>query len=202
MGSNIDTTSLESLFRKFEGVLEEKAPQIKDSFATGLKEEFIKKMLLSEKIDAPELVKLYSWNNGLIEGLNYYIVKYNICSFGKIIPFNSALSLFMANKMGTKPMWKKTLFPIISTNAGEYLLYDTDKKSKTHGMILLYSAELLVTSPETAYDSLSNLFETFIRCYEQNIYSYDSDANELKIDFEAEHKLSAKLNPKSNYWKE
>ena len=100
----------DSLFKKLEHVLKEKAPQLKENFAAGLSAEYLKNMLAKNKLDAPELVNLYSWNNGLAEGLNYYILKYNICSFGKILPFNSALSLYLASTMEPDSMWKKTLF--------------------------------------------------------------------------------------------
>lgn len=191
---------MNSVFKSLEETLEKYAMTLKESLAPPLTNTYINSLCKKLEINEPVITELYSWRNGTTEDKCRHILQYDICSFGKILPFGNAISIYMANK--AEPFWPKTLFPILTTNAGEFLLFDFNKKSKTYGMILIYSAELLITKAESIYDSLKHLFETVIACYENEIYKFNSTNNILEIDFELESKLSGEKNIKSKYWTE
>lgn len=197
---NISTATLHSSTEKFEKTLQHYAAPLFESLADGLEKDYLDTILGRANVVERELNHLYSWKNGTKEGLALHILDYNQFSFGKMLPFGFAVSVFMANK--AKPFWSKQLFPIVSTNAGEYLLYDTNKKSKAYRTVLLYAPSLLITKPEPIYDSLCHLFETVSECYTTGIYQFDPTTNRLEIDDQAEFLLSTTRNPKSTYWQE
>lgn len=188
------------ILKSLESNLQVFCKPIADKLEKGLNKYYIDDVFSKLDISNDELKKLYQWRNGIKVDTGKYVGEFDFCSHGKMLPLEEAIVHYEAYIKDS--LWKKNYFPLFTTNAGDYLLYDIDKNSKTYGMLLLYSPSLLIVEPETAYDSLENFFETIISCYQQGIYKFNESDNTLEVDFDRESKITSKKNPKSDYWKE
>lgn len=195
-----DITDTSDIFKDFEECLRKYCRPVYENLEKGLDSEHVDSILAKLQIDNRELRKMYYWQNGIKADTGKYIGEFDFCSQGKMLPLEEAATHYEIYIKENQ--WKKNYFPLITTHAGDYLLYDVDKDSKTYGMLLFYSPSLLIVEPETAYDSLESFFETIISCYQQGIYKFNESSNTLEVDHNREFKISIEKNPKSKYWKE
>jgi hypothetical protein len=187
----------DSLF-DLEKTLSIYAPALSNKLEEGAEEARVADRLATVNVHDEELVQLYSWKNGMTNAWQYKITEYDICSFGKFMSLDPTVSLYLALKAARTT--SKLLFPVITNLAGDYLFYDANKKSKSHGMLLIYSPAILVTKPLTAFDSLGGFFKCISKCYEHGIYKFNEGTGQLKIDFPQEHELCKLANPRSRFW--
>lgn len=164
----------------------------------GLTAEYIRSLFLSSNISNETLEQLFKWRNGVNFDAVEFVGEFSFSSQGRMLPLEEAIVHYEENN--NDESWKKNYFPLFTSDAGDYLLYDVDRNSQTADMLLFYSPSLLITTPETAYDSLELFFKTVISCYQQKIYRFDDESNMLEIDDQTEFEVSHKLNPNSEYW--
>jgi hypothetical protein len=187
------------ILQRLERNLQAFCKPVADKFEKGLNGNYIEDVFAKLNINNNELRKLYQWRNGIKVDTGKYVGEFDFCSQGKMLPLEEAINHYTAYLKDS--LWRKGCFPLFTTNAGDYLLYDIDESSSTYGMLLLYSPSLLIVEPETAYDSLENFFETVIACYNQGIYKFNETSNTLEIDQDKEFEVSSKMNLHSEYWK-
>lgn len=197
--NKINMKNIQEILISFEIVLKQYNPSAHSKLQNGLNETYSKEKFVNNKINDEKLRQLYCWKNGIKADSSKYIGEFDLSSFGKMIPLEEALTHY--NMSIKDKIWSENYFPLFTTNAGDYLLYDIDKKSSTYGMLLLYSPSLLIVEPETIYDSLESFFDTLIDCYKEGDYKLNKSNYTLEIDDELETEKSFNKNPISDYWK-
>ncbi|MDT3403601.1 SMI1/KNR4 family protein [Mucilaginibacter terrae] len=174
-------------------------PYIYEALGDGLEESEIKYMEQSINFDFPEdLHTLYSIKNGLqhadFERLEQTLLFQN----GLFLTLEDSIKEYEYLIFDFK-LRKK--LPIFDSGGGDFLLFDCDKKSSTYNTIVYYSPALLITTPQSIYDSMETLFSTNIRCFIDGVYKYD-DTMSLEIAPKRLASLSKKMNPNSSFWEE
>ena len=186
-------------FKKLENLLRElKHPLINDF---ELQEEIdeINYLLKYNKLYIDEqLIELYLWKGG-INGASIYNGEFKeLFSGGSFIDIRSANSLLSLDKLTNKIYLKK--LPFIQSITGDTISIDLDPKSKTKGQLFILAPAITLSGDfETIYDSIESWIDTIIECYEKKAYILD-EQGVLKIDYDLEKSISAKLNPKSEFW--
>lgn len=193
-----DMTDTLKVLNALEQCLKQYVEPVYHKLEKGVSYEYITEIVNEFDLIDDNIKNLYHWRNGIKRDTGKYVGQFDFFSFGKMLPLEEALVHYKIYMNGGS--WPSNYFPLFTTNAGDYLLYDSDKKSKTYGMLFLYSPSLLITEPKTAYDSLESFFQTVIQCYQQGAYRFNHSSNILEIDDEREWEISTKLNPNSKYW--
>lgn len=191
--------SKKNMFISLENTLNRFCKPVSDKFQHGLSENNIKDILFRSNVESVDIVELYKWKNGVDMSMQKHIGEFNFFSIGNMLPLEQAIKHYEIYVMDRH--WKSNYFPLFTTNAGDFLLFDFDSRSVTYGMLLIYSPGLLVVEPETAYNSIESFIYTIITCYEQGVYNYNENENTLDIDIDKEFEVSSELNSKAEYWK-
>ncbi|WP_147323553.1 SMI1/KNR4 family protein [Chitinophaga silvatica] len=189
-----------SILNNFDKVIAEKATFLYNKHNEPLDQNQILSLLESHNIYDEELVELYSWKNGIFYNPIEYTILYDYSAEGVILPLEYASSL--CNPDDGYHLWKKNFFPIIGNYGGDFLLYNSDSKSKTHKMIFLYSKSALSLNPMYSYfDSVSAMLMSITECFNSNVFQYNENSG-LDINIEAWTGIIRGINTKSTYWKQ
>lgn len=188
-----------SILIDFENCLKQYCESAYLKLGAGLQKDYIREILTRININDENIKELYHWKNGIKVDESTHVGEVDFCSNGKMLPLEEALVHY---ELCTKDnLWGNNFFPLLSSNAGDFLLYNTDRKSKTYGMLCFYSPSLLIVEPETSYDSIESFCKTVIACYQQEAYKYNESDNRLEVSDDDEFKISSEKNPRSEYWK-
>ena len=153
-------------------------------------------------IDDDDLRTYYAWKNGIDYDAVLATNAFDYSSFGVMPTLEFASNVSYENN-NSDHMWDSSLFPVIASFGGDFLLYNHNMEDKDYGKIFLYSTSLLcMPSEESYFDSLELMIETHIQCFKNKVFVYDSDQMFLDVDTDAYFEIAAKLNPESKYWKE
>jgi len=148
----------------------------------------------------PVLLELYKWRNGIPNQEDLPTNAFRIFPFGVFPPLNDVLQF---QELGvSEECWKKSLISIVASYSGDFLLYESSRKSENYGMLFLYSPNLgYVEDVISYYDSVETMLLTIIQCFYEDALNYINIESGLNIDWDMYFEISSKLNPKSDYWK-
>jgi cell wall assembly regulator SMI1 len=97
--------------------------------------------------------------------------------------------------------WEDTNFPLFTSGGGDYLFVQLNS-GENNGRIYFYSpSNVDFDGIISMYDNLTQMLESIIKCYENNVYYIKDNSLEWISDPIQEAKISKELNPKSDYWK-
>jgi hypothetical protein len=139
-----------------------------------------------------DLIDFYKWKNGTCFK-DIPTGKLNFGINGVFISLNDCLDMYVHNL--SENLYTATFFPIFSDDTH---LINLDKNSSSFGGIFIYSPSLLINEPTLCFDSLYTMIETLLVCFQSKIFWYEDGIFEYDV-IEAWN-ISAKLNPKSEYW--
>lgn len=148
------------------------------------------------------LLELYRWKSG-IEAIKVLTSGYpcQLCSMGTHIEFRATSSLLILDQNTSKNFGKKYLPIIYNGILEDPILIDLKADSNTYGQLFYYSPNVTQSAePMSIYDSLECWIETVCMCYKKGIYKILPDGK-LFSDTEAEFEISAKFNPRSDFWR-
>lgn len=139
-----------------------------------------------------ELIQIYTWRNGL----RYKELPSGKLSFGLngvFFPLQDSIDMYRSFVADQFPLF----FPLFWDDT---FLINLNVGSKDYQMIFIYSPSLLITEPQSCYDSLETMIHTLVTCFQKGIFSYDAEGF-----FKEQHRLTAavsrSINPLSIYWK-
>lgn len=156
-------------------------------------DEFFKKW----DIDDNNLRQIFQWKNGMTYDTDLPTSSYDYTGFGVITSMQDIDEVLELNNHD----WKESLFPLVSSFGGDFLLYETDKQSPSYGQLFLYSPNLgYVDKSPGLFDSLESMLDTISESFEKKIFTYDSNEMFLDIDYDKHGEIPKQLNPKSEYW--
>lgn len=156
--------------------------------------------IMISQVKDEQLISLYKWKNGIVNDGTLPTVTFDFCGFG-VVPSLEYVNEVLSIKKITK-FWRQSYFPVITSFAGDYLLYESDKNSKHYGSIYLYSPNLgYVYDLVSIYDSLFLMFKTTRICFEEKAIVYNNLEKRLETNYESCMSISSLLNPLSEYWK-
>jgi hypothetical protein len=163
----------------------------------GLSEDKIKLNPLFLKLPADsEMHDLFRWRNG----------SDNSIPIGRLwltprYYFMSAEDSAMSNKYCSSNLegWSSNWFPIFENGSANMWFVDVEKHF--NGKLPVFDSDSEST-PEVGqiYDSIQNMFETFLECYKQNVYHIPPGEKRFQTDFRREAEIAKKLNPNSDFW--
>lgn len=144
---------------------------------------------------------LYKWRNGTeLAGIKY-ANEGLLFTMGRFRDFQTSKRSYLRVN-GKMENFEPSMFPLFDSGGGDYYLIECDKRKDTYGMILYHTISVERDGIRSAYDSLENLIKTITVCYEQKIYTIDSNGW-LDSDLKREYEVSRELNPGSKsrwYW--
>ena len=172
----------------------------------GISKEVVDDTLRKANLDIvfpDEVYSLYGWKNGINEDES------ELKDLGELSLFQlgifTSLNLSMNSYLGwavQKGYWSQGLFPLFESGGGDYYLIDTNSKSTTYKMILLYSpSNPYIRHAVSIFDSLDSWLTSVIECYRQKAYFFDSDSSYLEIDPKIQNAIWRKNNPNSEYFR-
>lgn len=163
----------------------------------GLNESVITNLTSKRGFVNEQIIELYKWRNGIFHDSSSYVGKNDICSWGKFMPLEEAVEHF--EEYTNSNAWLPKYFPLFTTHAGDYLLFNTDSSDDGYQKIFIYSPSLWITVPVVIFESLEKCFITIFECYQNGVYKMV--AENLEIDFDLEKIIAEKNNPGIEYWK-
>jgi len=199
--NNIDVKQLDELMSELNSVLLERHSPILDKLQKGLNSITTRKLLGSFNITNDKLVTLFGWRNGVKDMYNgSKIEEFELFPEAIMLSLEEAINHYKVSI--EQKLWEGGLFPMFSNGGGDYLLFDCNKNSVSYEVVLLYAPSLLLNEkPESIYDSIENLIQTVINCFNQKAYKFDVKGL-MDVDYDLKYKISTKLNPNSSYWDE
>jgi hypothetical protein len=189
---------LTELLDKLLIVLKEKGFAIVEWFDAGIERGIIRSQV---ELSFPnEVFELYEWRNGIKEDLLQNKTIGDLTFFGLGYFPNFGRSLITYNNYKNH-YWEKAFFPLFESGGGEYYLINCDKLSNDYKTIFFWSpSDEMFEDVISIFDSLNNLIESIIHCYDSGAYYLDENKS-LRIDGNKEIEVCTKLNPQSEYWK-
>lgn len=153
-------------------------------------------------IDDPTLIEIFSWKNGIEYDSDLPTHSFDFTGFG-VIPSLAYINEILELEKFEKS-WKKSLFPLITSFAGDFLLYETDKSSRNYGQLFLFSPNLGYVDFQVEYfDSVATMIDTIKQCFVEGIFSYSaSDMSFNILDYKLRSKIAKMHNPNSEYWQQ
>lgn len=189
-------SKLEFLQFQLENTITLRFPAIMSYIDEPLEHGIIGSTLSNSGIHNKDVESVFQWKNGANPERIEIFGKYQICSFGYIIPLQQALKIYF--DLCLEHLGRKNLFPIVSSYGGEYLLIDMKGPTKS-GKIHLHAPSLMISESEVVYDSLIQLYSTWLKCYETGVYKLDVDGF-FRVDYDKEAEIASQLNKSSIYW--
>jgi len=172
-------------------LLSVKSPVL-DFFLDGLKKQTIISFFEKEELDPPEdLIELYEWKNGV----RFKDIPAGKLSFGVdgvFFPIEQSIRIYKADKATLV-----NFFPIFSDDS---FLFNLDRTSDGFGKIFFYCPSLQINEPQSYFDSVPCMIETFIVCFRRGAFYYDKDGFFTK-NYTLNQELAKEINPNSAYWK-
>jgi hypothetical protein len=161
-------------------------------FMEGLQAEYITSLFERNSLHpTDELVELYQWKNGLeFENIPTGLLRFGV--MGVFLPLEVSVEIFKASEEASL----ETYFPIFSDDS---FLIQLDRQSEGFGKIFVFSPALQILEPETCFDSLERMIETFIECFREGAYFYDSEGF-FEEDYDKSVGIAKKFNPTATYW--
>jgi len=152
-------------------------------------------------IDDENLLDIFLWKNGIPYDINLPTHSYDFTGFGVIPPLRYIAEIIKIEI--TDQSWRNSLFPLVVSYGGDFLLYETNKRDGNYGKLFLYSPNLGYVDYQISYfDSIGTMIETIVNSFEKKILVYDNETMSLDItDYSLRSEISKKLNPKSEYWR-
>lgn len=187
--------------KALENYLKAFCKPLADKLEKRLDSSYIDEYLGSFNIRNDNIRQLYQWHNGIGEN-NSNVGQFVFSSYGRMMKLEEAGNYYQANT--TSELWGKEFFPLFTNNAGDFLLLDVKKESKTFGRIFLFSPSILLFSmPEQIYDSIDSFIETTINCFKHGAYKFNSLDNTLDVDYQKESEIAIAKNPLSiSFWED
>lgn len=193
---------LEESISALDYCLKEYCSSLYQRLLNPLEKEKINKLLQQIGVDDSDLEELYLWKNGILNDGSLPTHSFDYTSFGVIPPLEYAVMIYQMES--ENDLWSKSLIPIVSSYAGDFLLFESDKNSKTYGMIYLYSPTLgYVYDLVTYFDSLESMISTTVESFRAGAFTYNN--KEMVFDVsnqDMQFSIAAELNPRSEYWDE
>ena len=153
------------------------------------------------QIDDENLSEIFLWKDGIPYDESLPTYSFNFTGFGVIPPLEEINKIIKIES--SNPYWRKTLFPLVTSFAGDFLLYETDKSSDVYGQIFLYSPNLGYVDYQVSYfDSVNSMIDTIVENFEKKVFVYNPIEMSLDIDFTLHFEISKVLNPNSEYWQQ
>src|SRR5690606_25750998 len=151
-----ETKELEQELRKID------APVLR-YFSLGLSEQEVDHLF--REIDlkpSKELIQLYTWRNGL----NYEGAPSGRLSFGLngvFLPLQNSIEMYRDFVRQEFPLF----FPVFWDDT--YLI-NLNAQSPDYLKIFIHTPALLITEPQSCYDSLPKMLRTFAVCFQKGIF--------------------------------
>ncbi len=190
---------MNELLSRFRAILIQSGFLFDENISDGISREEIFKVGYELGIQfTQDVIDLYTWRNGTKNPNEKRIGEMTLFSNGifSSIEESKGVYEYYTVKWG---IWPKGYFPIFGSGGGDYLLLNLNKDDKTSDMILIYSPPILLSvKPVTIYDSLHNLVDSVIKCYDAGAYYFSNNMLESGVDLE--FKICSENNPKSEYW--
>lgn len=189
--------SIEIEIQRLDLCLKKFCKPMHDRLLEPMKKEVIESILAPWGYDDNHIVDIFQWKNGIPydESLPTYCFDYT--EFGVIPPLEYIVDILNIEKRNKS--WNDSLFPLVVSYGGDFLLYETNKKSRNYGAIYLYSPNLgYVDHLPRYFDSIFSLIDTIIENFESGAFKYLDMS--LEIDYDLTSKISKRLNPASEYW--
>lgn len=192
---NTDLKILEEVLKKYCNPILEKLDK-------GLNGVDINTILEKVNLKNEVVKQIFQWRNGLSEENDFLLGQYEFTSHGKMMMLSESVKHYEVNIRDG--VFEKGLLPLFTNYGGDYLLFDTNKKSKTFGMLLLFSPAILLSdTPIPIYDSFETFVKTVITCFEKEAYKFNELDNSLEVNYEREAEIAATLNEvNSKFWKD
>jgi hypothetical protein len=166
-----------------------------------LPDEVRDQLFASIELDEPSIKQVYQWKNGINYDNKMPRNSYDFSGFG-VIPSLEYL-VEKRKKENEDNLWKKTMIPIVTDFGGNFILFESDKKSNAYGQLFLYSPTMgHVDFPMSYFDSLDTMIKTICRWFEEEAFQYDQKEMYLDIDFDKQYDIGRKYNPISKYWQQ
>lgn len=149
----------------------------------------------------PDFAALYEWHSGKTLAPEKNDERIQLCSFGSPVCLADAVSLYLLDKSTSRILYPQKLLPFVYVDFySSPLLINLMKRSKDYGSLFYYHPTVSAdTRPYKIYDSPKSWLKTVIKCYQEKVYSVDSDGM-FRSNFDREIILSKTLNPQSDYW--
>lgn len=162
-----------------------------------LNKEAIESILNTWGYDDKNISEIFQWKNGIPYDDSFPTYCFDYSGFGVIPPLEYILEILTIQKKHKS--WNQSLFPLVVSFAGDFLLYETNKRNRNYGAVYLYSPNLGYVDHLPGYfDSIFSMIDTIIENFESGAFKYLDMS--LEIDYDLRAEISKKLNPESEYW--
>ena len=193
--------NLKEKLLKLEELIRKNKPKLLNAMYNGLSGHIIIEKLKFFDVDVPDdVVTLYEWKNGTNEDSNDAD---ELFIDGYFLNIDSSIEMY---KLESKEEWNSQFFPLFIGYGGVVTLIDVIKDSINFNKIFFYdptSGGTNITHGKCLIgycDSLENLIDSVIECYERGVYKIDSESGEMIIDWDLYREIYIKNNPNSEYW--
>lgn len=193
--------NLKEKLLKLEELIRENKPKLLNAMYNGLSGHIIIEKLKFFDFEVPDdVVTLYEWKNGTNEDSNDAD---ELFIDGYFLNIDSSIEMC---KIEPKVEWNSEFFPLFIGYGGVVTLIGVIKDSINFNKIFFYdptSGGTNVTHGKCLIgycDSLENLIDSVIECYERGVYKIDSESREMIIDWDLFRTIYKENNPNSEYW--
>ena len=193
--------SLKEKLLKLEELIRENNPKPLNAIYDGLSGHIIIEKLKFFDIEVPnDVITLYEWKNGTNEDSKDAD---ELFIDGYFLNIDSSIEMC---KIEPKEEWNSEFFPLFMGYGGVVTLIGVKKDSINFNKIFFYdptSGATNVTHGKCLIeysDSLENLIDSVIECYERGVYKIDSESSEMITDFDLCREIYIKNNPNAEYW--
>jgi len=177
---------------ELESELELVKSPVLEFFLNGLSKKAILSFFEKEQlVPTEDLIEMYQWRNG-VRFKDIPAGKLCFGVSGVFFPVEISMKVYNDNKTDFV-----NYFPIFSDDS--YLL-NLDPMSKDAGKISIYCPSLQIMEPQSYFDSMTSMIETFIACFRRGCFFYDKNGY-FEQDYSLSFELAKEINPNSEYWK-
>ena len=192
---------MKELLLKFEELLTKLNPSLIANMNPGLSIKSIQEKIELTDLQLPdEIIELYKWKNGAIDVANQITGPRQL--FRRAILMNIDKAIWEHNNFTKQEFgfYLNAYFPLFESLGEEFFVVDCDPGSKTFNMILSYEIKgvYLTGGAVPVFDNPVKMIETIIRCYEKNVYKFDSSANRFNSNMSMERGIIIEMNPNAN----
>ncbi len=143
-----------------------------------------------------EVVDLYEWRDGTDATTGLALDDLHLVPGFYLLSLHDALANF--DTFTKSPRWNTSWLPVLANGGGDFLALDT---SGSAGATPVHHLRIEESKHPIEYNSLADMFATFVAAYEQGIFYVDSHGY-LEMDDNAYASLAAALNPTVPWWVE
>lgn len=163
-----------------------------------LDESELNKYFNNLEVTNEDFISLYKWKNGFNPDQYEENKICQIMNFDVFITLEEIIYTVEAEKINNR--WPPFFIPLITDFTGQYILFNNNMDNECYGRLYIYSASLLCVDPKPYYDSVPRMIETIIAAYEKEIFVFNTETNELDIDFDKHAVLCKEMNGHNEFY--